>query len=33
LDFIRQQYRKQFADEAVVIRPNFTPKVIDGGKK
>lgn len=33
LDFIRQQYRKQFADEAVVIRPNFTPRVIDGGKE
>lgn len=31
LDFIRQTFRKQFGEEAVVVRPNFKPTVIDGG--
>lgn len=31
LDFIRQSFMKQFGEEAVVIRPNFKPTVINGG--
>ncbi|MNK54712.1 hypothetical protein D3C87_737040 [compost metagenome] len=31
LDFIRQSFKKQLGEEAVVIRPNFKPTVINGG--
>ncbi len=33
LDFIRQSFRKQFGEEAIVVRPNFKPEVLDGGKE
>lgn len=31
LDFIRQSFKKQFGEEAVVVRPNFKPTVLKGG--
>ena len=31
LDFIRQTFMKQFGEEAVVVRPNFKPTVLNGG--
>lgn len=32
LDFIRQSFKRQAGVDAVVIRPNFKPTVLDGGK-